>query len=78
VGSGSEGQDQRVALPDCQGDIVYFYVIIYVGIVLPVIGVGLITQANGLLVAVEIVGYVVDAACLLALAVLRAEERWLD
>lgn len=49
--------------------------VIYLGVALPVIGVGFIALATGLLVAVQIFAYLVGAACLAGLIAQRVDAR---
>lgn len=52
-----------------------FYVIVYLGVGLPTVGVGFVATAAGLLAAVQSFAYVVAVLCLLVLLVLTARAR---
>lgn len=52
-----------------------FYVIVYLGVGLPTVGVGLLATAAGLLTAVQSFAWVVAALCLLVLLVLTGRTR---
>jgi MFS family permease len=55
-----------IAPSDRKGEVVAsFYVVVYLGTALPVIGTGVVALATGLLTAVQVFGYVVGAGCLL-------------
>jgi hypothetical protein len=61
---------------DRKGDIVAsYYVVVYVGTAIPVIGAGVLTEVVGLLTAIQVFGYVMITICLAGLAALLAELR---
>jgi MFS family permease len=65
-----------VAPTDRRGDIMSsYYVVIYIGVALPVIGVGLIALGPGLLVAVQIFAVIVAAAAIAGLVAQRVDAR---
>jgi hypothetical protein len=73
---GSLGDVNTMAPADRKADTVAsFYVVIYLGTALPVIGVGALAGPLGLLDAVVVFGYVVIAICLAGSALLLAELR---
>ncbi|MEU8630216.1 MFS transporter [Streptomyces sp. NPDC048669] len=68
----------RVAPKDRHADVLSsFYVVIYLGVGVPVIGVGLLATATGLLTAVQIFAAVVAALCLLDTLALARKPRQL-
>lgn len=68
----------RVAPKDRHADVLSsFYVVIYLGVGVPVIGVGLLATATGLLTAVQIFAAVVAALCLLDMLALARKPRQL-
>jgi MFS family permease len=73
---GSLGDTSEIAPQDRKADVVAsYYVVIYIGVAVPVIGVGALTVITGLLTAVQIFAYVVIAICLAGLAALLTERR---
>ncbi len=73
---GSLSQVSAVAPDDRKGDIVAsFYLVIYLGTALPVVGVGVVAVDIGLLGAVQGFGYVIGAACLVGFGLVVAELR---
>lgn len=73
---GSLAEITAVAPADRRGDIVSsYYVIVYVGVALPVIGVGFIALATGLLPAIQIFAAAVAAACLAGILAQRLDAR---
>ncbi|MCC3773094.1 MFS transporter, partial [Streptomyces sp. UNOC14_S4] len=66
----------RVAPPDRHADVISsFYVVVYLGVGAPVIGVGLLARVTGLLHAVQWFTAVVAALCLIDMAVLSRARR---
>jgi MFS family permease len=64
----------RIAPPERRADVLSsFYVVTYLGAGLPVIGVGFLATAIGLLAAVQYCAAVVAGACLIALAIYAAQ-----
>jgi hypothetical protein len=55
------------------GDIVASDYVLYVGTALPVIGVGVLTETVGFLMAIQVFGYTMVAICLGGLAALVSE-----
>jgi MFS family permease len=73
---GSLGDIGEMAPRDRRADVVAsYYVVVYVGTALPVIGVGALASTTGLNAAVRIFGYIVIAVCLAGLAGLISERR---
>jgi hypothetical protein len=73
---GSLGDVSRIAPENRKGDIVAsYYVVVYVGTAVPVIGVGVLTEAVGLLTAIQVFGYVMITICLAGLAEQLTELR---
>lgn len=73
---GSLGDVNAIAPADRNGDIVAsYYVVVYVGTAIPVIGVGVLAQGVGLPSAIEVFAYVVIAICLVGLTGLGREIR---
>jgi MFS family permease len=73
---GSLGDIGEIAPDERKGDIVAsYYVVIYIGTALPVIGVGALAQVSGLPAAVEIFAWVVIAICISGLVGLIREAR---
>ncbi len=73
---GSLSQVNAVAPDDRKGDIVAsYYLVVYLGTALPVVGVGVLALSTGLLTAVQVFGYVIGAACVIHLCLLAAEIR---
>lgn len=71
---GSLGDVSHMAPEDRKGDIVAsYYVVVYVGTAIPVIGVGVLTETVGFLTAIQVFGCVMVAICLGGLAALVAE-----
>jgi hypothetical protein len=73
---GAMTEISRVAPPERHADVLSsFYVVTYLGTGTPVIGVGFLAGAVGLLTAVELFGVAVGLACLALLGlVLRARD----
>ncbi|KOU38751.1 MFS transporter [Streptomyces sp. WM6378] len=66
----------RVAPKDRHADVLSsYYVVIYLGVGVPVIGVGFLAAATGLLEAVQLFAAVVAALCLIDLAILARSRR---
>lgn len=73
---GSLGAVNAVAPEDRRGDILSsYYVTVYVGLALPIIGVGVLALLVGQLVAVEIFAAVIVVLCLLGLTAHRRDAR---
>jgi hypothetical protein len=73
---GSLGDINATAPDQRKGDILAsFYVVVYTGTALPVIGVGILADSLGLLDAIQVFSYVVIAICLAGLAALLTELR---
>ncbi len=73
---GSLGDVNEIAPEDRKGDIVAsYYVVVYIGTALPVIGVGALTVATNPLTAIQVFAYVVIAICLTGLTGLIIELR---
>lgn len=73
---GSLAEINTIAPTERRGDIISsYYVIIYLGVALPITGVGFIALATGLLLAVQIFAYAIIAACLAGLAAQRLDAR---
>ncbi len=73
---GSLGDIGEIAPAERKGDIVAsYYVIVYLGTALPVIGVGALAVITAFTTAVEIFAYVVIAVCLFGMLALTAELR---
>jgi hypothetical protein len=54
-----------IAPVEAKGNVVAaFYIVVYLGTAIPVIGVGVLAQATGLVPAVRVFDYVIGAACL--------------
>ena len=73
---GSLAAVTAVAPEDRKGDVVAtYYLVVYLGTALPVVGVGLVALGTGLLTAVQAFGYVVGAGCLVGLCWVVAPQR---
>jgi MFS family permease len=73
---GSLGDVSQIAPDDRKGDVVAsYYVVVYVGTALPVIGVGALTVATDPSTALQAFAYLVIALCLTGLAGLLVELR---
>jgi hypothetical protein len=71
---GSLGDVSHIVPGDRKGDIVAsYYVVVYVGTAIPVIGVGVLTETVGFLMAIQVFGYIMVAICLGGLAALVSE-----
>lgn len=72
---GSLGDIGEMAPPGRKADVVAsYYVVVYVGTAVPVIGVGVLSTATGLVTAVQVFAYVVIAICAAGLVALLAEQ----
>jgi hypothetical protein len=68
---GSLQDVSAIAPVEAKGNVVAaFYIVVYLGTAIPVIGVGVLAQATGLVPAVRIFDYVIGAACLAQLLAL--------
>jgi MFS family permease len=73
---GSLAAVNSVAPGHRRGDILSsYYVIVYIGLAVPIIGVGLIALATGQLVAVQIFAYAIIAGCLAGIAAHQLDGR---
>jgi hypothetical protein len=73
---GALGAVIAIAPADAKGNMVAaFYIVVYLGTALPVIGVGLLAQSSGLLDAVRAFDYAIGTACALQLALVARSVR---
>ena len=73
---GAQAEINAIAPADRRAEVVSgFYVVIYIGVAIPIIGVGVLALATGLLPAVQIFAVAVIAACLVGLTVQRLDAR---
>ncbi len=76
---GSLSEINAVAPDDRRGDIVAsFYLVVYLGTALPVVGVGSLALATGLLRGVQVFGCAIGPACILGLGLLLADRHRVD
>jgi MFS family permease len=76
---GSLSDVNAIAPDDRKGDIVAtYYLVVYLGTAVPVVGVGILAQATGLLTAVQVFGAVIGAAGVVGLGLMLADGRRAD